>query len=328
MVSHIEMTWKQQLKNSYSNIDDLLQFLKLDGTKFNIDKNSKFPFKVTQHFANQIEKKNWNDPLLKQILPIIDEKKKVLKYILDPLSESKANILPGMLQKYSSRVLLIVTKSCAIHCRYCFRKSFNYLANQINKKQWKIVFKYIKKNKEIYEIILSGGDPLMLNDEHIKYFIKEISKISHIKILRIHSRLPVVLPDRLTESLLYALHKFPYTIVLVIHANHANELSKSVIYKLIKYREGGLILLNQSVFLKGINDCQKILSDLSKKLFKAGVLPYYLHILDPVEGVSHFKESTKKAKKIIEIMRKSLPGYLVPRLCKELSGKSSKTILM
>jgi len=322
-------SWQHELAASRMAIGELLDTLSINGKQRqqvlsaeNIPAN--FPLRVTQSYLNRIEKGNVNDPLLRQILPLADELQLTPGFSNDPLDESTYNALPGLLHKYSGRALLLVTKACAIHCRYCFRRHFPYDDNLPGKANWQPVFDYLAADHSIKEAIFSGGDPLAANDQHLAWLSSQLAQIPHIRRLRIHSRLPVVLPQRVDAALLKWLENWPGQRVMVIHCNHPNELDKSVKHALMSLRETGVTLLNQSVLLRGVNDNAKTLISLSEKLFEMGVLPYYLHLLDAVQGAAHFAVDKQKALTLSKAMNSRLPGFLVPKLVTEIAGTQSK----
>lgn len=286
-----------------------------------------FPLKVPRGFLNRIQKDDVNDPLLKQVLPLADELKTHPDFNQDPLKESEANPLPGLLHKYHGRVLITLTSACAINCRYCFRRHFPYENNNPSKQGLAKIFSYIKNHQDIKEVILSGGDPLILPDELLRQFSAELSTISHVTRLRIHSRIPIVLPERITADFCAWLKGASFNKVLVVHANHPREINEEVKMVLQNLKATGTTLLNQSVLLKDINDDADILIELSEKLFAANVLPYYLHLLDKVAGTQHFDVEISKAFAIFEQLRNALPGYLVPRLVREEPYRQAKTLL-
>ena len=226
---------------------------------------------------------------------------------------------------YHGRALMITTGACAIHCRYCFRRHYPYEQANIKQKYLDSTLTYLQQHPEIKEVILSGGDPLVLDDSKISGLITALEKIEHIQWLRIHTRLPVVLPSRITDSLLEILSKSRFRITVIVHANHANELSNDEFDAFNKLKQHGVTLLNQSVLLKGINDDAQSLIALSEKLYNFGVLPYYLHCFDPVRGAMHFDSGTEPAARLIETIRRKLPGFLIPRLVREIAGEPAKT---
>jgi len=280
--------------------------------------------RVPKEFIDRIKKGDPDDPLLKQILPVKDEEFEVDGFTTDPLAEMDTQVVPGLLHKYHGRALLIVTGTCAIHCRYCFRRHFPYTESNPAKDNWQQALDHIKNDPSISEIILSGGDPLTLPDHRLLDLIQKLSDISHLQRLRIHSRLPIILPDRVNEHMIKWLTNTRLKSVLVVHTNHGNELDKNVATAMQRLHDINIPVFNQSVLLKGINDSAEILADLSERLFDIGIIPYYLHMLDPVAGAAHFKVDEASARSIMLKLYKTLPGYLVPRLVREIAGAQYK----
>ena len=291
--------WLYELKKSYTRPEDLLSALQLDDSAYADDIKARqlFSMRVPRPFVQQMNIGDPNDPLLRQVLPLVDEFRVEPGFHKDPLDEqsSPAN---GLLHKYHGRVLLILQGGCAVNCRYCFRRHFPYDELTISQRQIDDTLDYIKQNPEVNEVILSGGDPLMAKDERLHKLVRELEALPQLTRLRIHSRLPVVIPSRLTDGLLTSLTQSRLQVVLVIHANHANEISNDLSAALKKWHNAGIHLLNQSVLLRGVNDSSDALCRLSETLFRANVLPYYLHQLDKVEGASHFEVSDDKAQQL------------------------------
>lgn len=329
MSQHNEIAWQESLKDLITDPNELYRLLDLkkEDQPEMTEVLKQFPLKVPREWLMRIEKGNWHDPLLKQILPSHLESHSVQGYVKDPLQEQAHNPVPGLLHKYYGRVLITLTQTCAVHCRYCFRRHFPYQENNPSKKGLVKIFDYLKANTTITEVILSGGDPLAVSDRMLIELCKNLSSIAHLKRLRIHSRLPVVLPNRITNELLAYLSETSLTPVLVIHANHPNEINEAVKSALLKLKKAHITVLNQSVLLKGVNDDAKTLAALSEVLFDAGVLPYYLHLLDPVSGAAHFDLDLEKAHELYLQLQAALPGYLVPRLVCEQAGAKNKMIL-
>jgi EF-P beta-lysylation protein EpmB len=321
--------WLYELKKSYTRPEDLLSALQLDDSAYADDIKARqlFSMRVPRPFVQQMNIGDPNDPLLRQVLPLVDEFRVEPGFHKDPLDEqsSPAN---GLLHKYHGRVLLILQGGCAVNCRYCFRRHFPYDELTISQRQIDDTLDYIKQNPEVNEVILSGGDPLMAKDERLHKLVRELEALPQLTRLRIHSRLPVVIPSRLTDGLLTSLTQSRLQVVLVIHANHANEISNDLSAALKKWHNAGIHLLNQSVLLRGVNDSSDALCHLSETLFRANVLPYYLHQLDKVEGASHFEVSDDKAQQLWLDMTQQLPGFLVPKLVREQARKPSKTAIM
>ena len=286
-----------------------------------------FPVKVPHAFLSRMERGNPADPLLTQVLPVADELISPAGFIPDPLNEAAYNPIPGVVHKYRNRVLFIVSPACAINCRYCFRRSFPYEENTQNKQQWRRALAYIGNNPAINEVIYSGGDPLAANDRFLSWLTQSIAAIPHVKRLRIHTRLPVVIPSRIDKALLGWMTATRLKPVVVLHINHPNEIDGPVKAGIRQLLESGLKVLNQSVLLRAVNDNAETLVALSEALYDSGAMPYYLHLLDPVQGASHFQVDDTHALQIYRDMQGALPGYLVPKLVREHPGAQSKTIL-
>jgi len=246
-------------------------------------------------------------------------------FVRDPVGDAAATTRPGLLHKYHGRVLLITTGACPVHCRYCFRRHFPYAKNRPDTHQWTAAAEYIAARPEITEVILSGGDPLSLSTERLSEISDTLSHIPHLRRLRIHTRMPIVLPGRIDSEFLHWLSGLPWQSVLVTHCNHANELSHDVRHALSKLRHIGITLLNQAVLLKNVNDSVPVQCTLSESLFASGVLPYYLHLLDRVQGAEHFDVSETTAVSLMDNIRQQLPGFLVPQLVREITGQPYKT---
>lgn len=267
-----------------------------------------------------------NPALLRQILPATEELRDN-HGSTDPVGDAESTVAPGVIHKYTGRVLLIANGLCAINCRYCFRRHFPYAQQYASHDNWRAAIEYLRQRPDVREVILSGGDPLTLSTNRLRALTEQLCGIDHITAIRIHSRVPVVLPERITPDLLDWLRMLPLKKVLVIHANHADELAPHLRAVFIALRETGTTLLNQSVLLKGVNDTPETLATLSQRLFDMGILPYYLHLLDPVQGASHFTVPQETASRIYTRLQTMLPGYLVPKLVKEIPRKPSKTLL-
>jgi L-lysine 2,3-aminomutase len=323
-----ENSWKSYLKSAISQPEQLLQQLNLssDNLGYDIDRQNPFATRVPQPFIDKMQSGNPQDPLLLQVLSQHQENTQPAGYTLDPLQEVSSET-PGLLHKYHGRVLLILASACAINCRYCFRRHFPYQDQAATGEQLEHALNYITKDNSITEVILSGGDPLIVSDNLLNSLIVNLDAIKHVKRLRIHSRLPIVIPQRITDNLISSLSSTRLLTSIVLHINHANEIDEVLINALAKLKASGTQLLNQSVLLKGINDNLADLCQLSERLFEAGILPYYIHQLDKVQGAAHFDTPQNVAERLIEAMRKKLPGYLVPRLAREDAGEQSKTII-
>ena len=324
--SDLPEKWQQILSDLITDPKELLHILELDPARQAHGRAAldQFPLKAPRPYVNRIEKGNWNDPLLRQIWPSLLEEKETPGYVTDPLAEQQFNPVPGLLHKYHGRVLLTTVPHCAIHCRYCFRRHFDYQENSPSRAEWQAALNYIADDPSIEEVIFSGGDPLAASDHQLAWLTENISHIGHVKILRIHTRLPIVIPQRVTRGLLDSLLGTRLKLVMVLHCNHAQELATDVTQALSTLAANGVMMLNQSVILKGVNDNSKSLVDLSKALFWHNVLPYYLHLPDRVAGTSHFNVEESHAKALLQSMQSLLPGYLVPHLVREQPGEMAK----
>lgn len=323
-------TWQQQLANTLNSAQELLDALAIpqDSLPFSQQALADFPMRVPVSFVNRMEKGNIHDPLLRQVWPDIQETSPPPQgFVLDPLGEANSNPAPGIVHKYQGRVLLIVNGSCAVHCRYCFRRHFPYDDNRLSRQQWQEALDYVRSREEINEVILSGGDPLSSSDARLFELIAAIEAIPHVTRLRIHSRLPIVIPARMTSVLIERLAQSRLNIIMVVHANHANEIDDEVGDTFVRMRAAGIHVLNQSVLLKDINDNPQSLIDLSERLFAYGAMPYYLHLLDPVIGAHHFDISEARATALMGQIQSQLPGFLVPKLVREVDGRPSKTLI-
>ena len=321
--------WQTALSQAIRNPAELLHYLNLPISLLPgaIAANHSFALRVPLSYCQRIEKGNPDDPLLRQVLPLDSELVEDQDFNVDPVGDLAALEVPGLLHKYHGRVLIITTAACAVHCRYCFRRHFPYQDNR-SEQHWQEAVDYIRANSDIHEVILSGGDPLSLTESKLKNLTDKLQTIPHIKTLRLHTRLPIVLPERINAAFLSWLESLPWKIVMVLHCNHANEIDASVSDTLALLQQHNVVLLNQSVLLAGVNDDANTLINLSEKLFAQHVLPYYLHQLDKVQGAKHFYVPIDKSRHLIEQIRHQLPGYLVPKLVTEEAGKQSKTTLV
>lgn len=325
-----EKNWQSQLSDLITDPLQLISCLNLSPDDLNSQAllaHQQFKLRVPRQFVDKMQIGNAYDPLFLQVFPHHLEMQENSEFSLDPLGERDANALPGMLHKYKSRILMTLTGACAIHCRYCFRRHFPYQENLPKDKDWLAIKQYIVAHPDINEIILSGGDPLSISNEKLAKWVGYFEQLPQIKTLRIHTRLPVVIPQRIDDALLNVLSSSRLRQIMVIHSNHANELDAAfdtAMQKLVQY---GVTIFNQSVLLKGVNDNCITLTQLSYRLFQARVLPYYLHVLDKVSGASHFLISDQKAQHIYQDLLKELPGYLMPKLVREVHGEQHKTPL-
>ena len=306
-------------------MEELLRLLRIDApSDARLPVAGEFPLRVPRGFIARMETGNTHDPLLRQVLPLHAETRLQPGYLRDPLNELHAMPVPGLLHKYPGRALFTLTGACAIHCRYCFRRHFPYSAANPVASSWENAFDYLAGHTEISEIILSGGDPLLLPDARLQAVAQQLAAIPHIRTLRLHTRMPVVLPERIDGRLLGWLADYSRRVVMVVHCNHPQEIDNTVISAMDRLSRAGVMLLNQSVLLKGINDNAATLIHLSEALFAAGVLPYYLHQLDRVQGAAHFEVDDKTARSLMDAVHAALPGYLVPRLVRDLPGFPGK----
>jgi EF-P beta-lysylation protein EpmB len=320
--------WQQLWREAITQPRELLALLGLEELAAALAENDAgFALRVPRGFAARMRHGDANDPLLRQVLPLRAELAATPGFLLDAVGDLDARIGGGVLHKYAGRALLITTGSCAVNCRYCFRRHFPYGEETAAANRWRVAIAHIAADASIEEVILSGGDPLSLSTAKLAELTGALASIGHIKRLRIHTRLPIVLPERVDEELLAWLRGLPWPVAVVLHANHANELDAPVARACATLRACGVSLLNQSVLLRGVNDAAQVLSDLSERLFACGVLPYYLHQLDRVAGTAHFAVDDARARALIEDLRGRLAGYLVPRLVREVPGQPGKSAL-
>jgi EF-P beta-lysylation protein EpmB len=321
--------WLHQLADVITDPDELLQLLSLN-THPELPQGREarklFALRVPRSFVARMQPGDANDPLLRQVLTASEEFINAPGFTTDPLDEQRS-VVPGLLHKYRNRALLLVKGGCAVNCRYCFRRHFPYQDNQGNKANWRQALDYIRQHPELDEIIFSGGDPLMAKDHELDWLISELEAIEHLKRLRIHTRLPVVIPARITPELCQRLSTSRLQVLMVTHINHANEIDRELQASMAQLRLAGVTLLNQSVLLRGINDDADTLAALSNALFDVGILPYYIHVLDKVQGAAHFMVSDDEARTIMQALLGKISGYMVPRLTREVGGKPSKTPL-
>lgn len=321
--------WLLQLADVITDPDELLRVLHLDNDENLIagrEAKRLFALRVPRAFVARMRKGDPHDPLLRQVLTSHDEFIAAPGFSTDPLDEQHS-VVPGLLHKYRNRALLLVKGGCAVNCRYCFRRHFPYADNQGNKRNWQTALDYIAAHPELDEIIFSGGDPLMAKDHELAWLVGQLEALPHIKRLRIHSRLPIVIPARVTDALTALFARSSLQILLVNHINHAREIDDAFRDAMQRLRQAGVTLLNQSVLLRGVNDNAQALADLSNALFDAAVMPYYLHVLDKVQGAAHFMVSDEEARAIMRELLTLISGYMVPKLAREIGGEPSKTPL-
>jgi len=325
-----QRSWQRELACAIRDPAALLAALELDPALLPAAQAAArtFPLRVPRGYVARMRRGDPADPLLRQILPLAAEADVVAGFAHDPVGDLAAMTVPGLLHKYRGRVLLTTTGACAVHCRYCFRRHFPYDHANPARAGWQQALEYIAGDATIDEVILSGGDPLVLADEKLSELCRRLAEIAHVRRVRFHTRLPIVLPERVTASLLAAIRPVRWASVVVVHANHANEMDDDVGAALDALRRAGHTVLNQSVLLRGVNDDLDALCALSMRLFDAGALPYYLHLLDRVQGAAHFDVDGETATALHLAMRARLPGYLVPRLVREEAGAPSKTLVL
>ena len=322
-------TWQEELARAVTDPAELVRYLRLDPSLIEPARAAarQFGLRVPRGYLARIRIGDPRDPLLRQVLPLAVEQTAVDGYGPDPVGDLAAMVVPGTLHKYEGRALLTTTGACAIHCRYCFRRHFSYADANAARDGWRAAIEYIASDDSLREVILSGGDPLTLSDAKLARLVDALAALPHVQRLRLHSRLPIVLPERVTGDLCALLGRTRLAPVVVVHANHPNEIDAHVTEALARLRESGITLLNQSVLLRDVNDDSGTLCALSESLFGAGVLPYYLHLLDRVAGAAHFDVDQATAQFLWEQMKNRLPGYLVPRLVREEPGAPSKTMI-
>lgn len=322
-------TWQRELACAISDPRELLAALGLPDSLLEgaLAARESFPLRVPRGFVRRMRRGDPGDPLLRQVLPLAAELASVPGYVADPLLEASARQAPGLLRKYAGRALLVTTGACAIHCRYCFRREFPYEEQSGDLGRWREALQHLAADPSIRELILSGGDPLSLGDARLAQLTGELARIPHLETLRIHTRQPVVLPERVDAGLLAWMRALPWRVVVVLHVNHPNEIDAQVASAFAALRDTGATLLNQSVLLAGVNDDAATLVELSRRLHDTGVLPYYLHLPDAVAGTAHFDVPEARARALAAALARELPGYLVPRLVREIPGRAAKTVL-
>ena len=322
----VPVRWQKALREAVRDPRELLDLLGLDrlAPRLSDEAMVQFPLRVPRGFVARMRRGDPRDPLLRQVLPLDDEMRPMPGFGLDAVGDGAAKTAPGVIQKYRGRALLVATGSCAIHCRYCFRRHFPYAEETAARDGWRDAVDLIRRDASIEEVLLSGGDPLSLSNGKLAELTGALADIPHLRRLRIHSRLPIVVPERVDDGLMGWLSTLPWPVTLVVHANHANEFDGTVDAALGRLRAAGVHLLNQAVLLRGVNDSVDALAALSERGFAAGVLPYYLHQLDRVAGVAHFEVDDAQARALHAGLAARLSGYLVPRLVREIPGDTGK----
>jgi EF-P beta-lysylation protein EpmB len=322
-------SWQEAMKDAVRDADELFRLLDLPAEFATGAKEASRQFRLfaPRGFVARMRPGDPSDPLLRQVLPLADEMTDVPGFTVDPVRDDLAERQPGLLHKYDGRVLLVTTGTCAIHCRYCFRRHFPYDETPRSLADWQPALDEIAADETVHEVILSGGDPLTLVDATLSELVSAIASIPHVRRLRIHTRLPIVIPERVTDDLIDILQTCRLTPIIVLHANHANELDSHVAIAIGRLADAGIVLLNQAVLLTGINDSVDTQAALCERLVDLRVLPYYLHQLDRVAGAAHFEVPIAEGREIIRQLRERLPGYAVPRYAAEVPGAGSKTVL-
>lgn len=320
--------WQALWRDAVRDPRELLALLGLEPLAMRLSgADAGFPLRVPRGFVARMRHGDPHDPLLRQVLPVLDEERIVPGFDLDAVGDGAARRGAGVIHKYAGRALLVATGSCAVHCRYCFRRHYPYAEDAAAAAGWRDAVRLIRADASIHEVILSGGDPLSLADHKLAELTDALRTIPHIRRLRIHTRLPIVLPERVDAGLLDWLRELPWPVAIVVHANHANEFDAAVDAAVSALRGTGAILLNQAVLLRGVNDSAEALAALCERGHAAGVLPYYLHQLDRVAGAAHFEVADEEALAMHASLAARLPGYLVPKLVREIAGEPGKTPL-
>ena len=325
-----ETNWHRSLAQAIRCPGELLRRLELPAALLPAAEAAAcdFPVMVTESYLNRIQPSDPNDPLLRQVLPLAAELQKDPGFPRDAVGDRAARIAPGLIHKYHGRALLITTGACAIHCRYCFRRHYDYHQEPRRLEDWQPALRQLQSDPSIREVILSGGDPLMLVDQRLADLIELIENIPHVKRLRLHTRLPIVLPQRINDGLESVLNGSRLQTVIVVHANHARELTGDCAAALMQLSSNKHLVFNQAVLLRGVNDTPNAQVDLCERLLDLHVIPYYLHQLDRTEGVGHFEVADTNARNIMTEMQRRLPGYAIPRLVREVPGAAHKVPLM
>lgn len=322
-------TWQQALKTAVRDPVELCHRVGLPSAyePAAIRAAASFPVFAPLSFVAKMRPGDARDPLLRQVLPLAEELAPAAGFAADPVGDEAARLRPGLIQKYQGRALLITTGACAVHCRYCFRRDYPYNESPRSPQAWQPAVEQLAADESIDEVLLSGGDPLMLVDEQLAELASRLAEVPHLRRLRIHTRLPIMIPERVTDALLAWLHATRLTPVMVIHANHPAEIDEPVAEALARLIDGGIPVLNQAVLLRGVNDDAETLVELSRRLIDRRVMPYYLHQLDRVVGAAHFEVPIERGLSIIAAMRRQLPGYAVPRYVQEIAGEAGKRVL-
>ncbi len=323
-----KLSWQEALQQCVTSLEELAVLIPAASEHISTAAHSAFPFKASRCYLAKIDPHNASDPLLLQILPLAVEMQENNGFSRDPLEEHRYNPLPGLIHKYISRVLITLVGSCAIHCRYCFRRHFAYEDNRPGMRGLAAIYDYLRAHPEVNEVILSGGEPLLAHDALLQSVIHSLSEIPHLKRVRIHTRLITTIPERVTPELIYALTHTRLQSIIITHCNHPRELDDDIAAACHILVQNKIMVLNQSVFLAGVNDDTQTLIGLSEALFACHILPYYLHSLDPVAGSAHFEVPLEKKRALYRVMQEQLPGFLVPKWVKEVPGEKHKRMVV
>jgi EF-P beta-lysylation protein EpmB len=326
LASATAVDWQQAMRRAIRSATELRQRLGLplvDETTLLAEQD--FPTFVSLEFLSRIEPGNPHDPLLRQVLAVAEERQLTSGFVADPVGDGPATVVPGLIQKYARRALVVATGVCGVHCRYCFRREFDYSSAIDQGDAWQAAIQELRTRTDVDEVILSGGDPLTLSDKKLNRLVAAIESIPHVKRLRIHSRMPIVIPQRVTDDLVDRLRRTRLAVWMVIHCNHVAEIDEAVEWSLQRMVDAGIPVLNQAVLLRGVNDHVDAIEALCRRLVDLRIQPYYLHQLDRVAGASHFEVAIEEGKSIINQLRERLPGYAVPRYVVEEAGQKSKT---
>jgi EF-P beta-lysylation protein EpmB len=322
-------TWHEALKDSVRDAAELCRLVGLPDACSSQAAGAAddFPVFAPRGFIARMRPGDPHDPLLRQVLPLAAELAETPGFLSDPLAEQSAVRAPGLLHKYQSRVLMVTTGACAVHCRYCFRRQFPYSPGPRSPREWEPALGQIAADSTTHEVILSGGDPLTLPDDHLAELASRLAEVAHVRRLRVHTRLPIMIPERVTDDLLAWLRSTRLVPIVVIHANHPRELTAGVPDALARLADSGIMLLNQSVLLRGVNDDVETLAELSERLIELRVQPYYLHQLDRVAGAAHFEVDVRRGRWLVDQLRRRTSGYAVPRYVREVPGAPYKVLL-
>jgi EF-P beta-lysylation protein EpmB len=317
--------WRQIQRDNFTDWKKLLSFLDFDVNKIDrVLPHSQFPLNLPKRLAEKIEKGNWKDPILCQFLPTVEELEPSPLFVLDPVADRSFRPRPKLLYKYHGRALLICTSACAMHCRYCFRQHFDY---ETKDKLFIEELAAIAKEPSISEVLLSGGDPLSLNDAQLQYLLNALENIPHLKRIRFHTRFPMGIPERIDDSFIQLLSSCKKQVIFVIHCNHPQEFDEEIFHHLKQVQRLGIPMLTQSVLLRGINDDVQTLKNLFEILVGQGIMPYYLHQLDRVQGAAHFEVTEEEGKLLMNQLNALLPGYAIPKYVREIPNQPSKSLI-